>query len=284
MKCNLFKNLFFCTLLIFHYSSRVYSQHSDKVVAKAYYTLAHKRDLSKDTTYKENMVLLLGASCSVFKSHDRVLQAEMVRKNLNEQEKNWTGAGLPRTKMPTDLRKITTEEIFLFQQEKKFIITEYLLANYLYEDTIELINWDLKADKKLIGKINCQKATAKYKGRDWVAWFSQEIPFESGPWKLYGLPGLIIEAYDTKMEIQFLFSGFESNLGENTPVNQISVPKKTISITKNELKKLKENMYKNPRGFWEAQTILSRGIVDPEQLAGFNPKEIINPIEIPMKK
>ena len=38
-------------------------------------------------------------------------------------------------------------------------------------------------------------ATTHFRGRDWKVWFSEEIPLPLGPWKLGGLPGLILAAH-----------------------------------------------------------------------------------------
>lgn len=276
--------LTFILLLLF---SSSFSQNIDPAIAKVFYTLKHKQDTSnKDSVYMENMVLLVAKNASCFSSLDRVSQAEKVKRSITEQEKNWAGPGLPRTKMPTELRKISTEEIFQFPEERKMVIKEYLMINYLYEDTLETINWNLNAEVKVFGAINCQKATTNFRGRDWVAWFATELPLETGPWKLHGLPGLIIEAYDSKKEVQFLFSGFEALMGSQNqpPEDLITLPKKAVRVNLKEINKLKEGMYSNPSGFFTAQTSATRGIIDPEQLAGFSTKKINNPIEFPQKK
>ncbi|HLT49681.1 MAG TPA: GLPGLI family protein [Aequorivita sp.] len=59
--------------------------------------------------------------------------------------------------------------------------------------------WDWKIDNetKKIGLFTAQKATVNFRGRDYVAWFTSEIPVPFGPWKFKGLPGLILEVYDT---------------------------------------------------------------------------------------
>ena len=52
-------------------------------------------------------------------------------------------------------------------------------------------------EKEICGYL-CQEAKTSYGGREWTAWFSQDIPSNAGPWKLRGLPGLILEAQDAE--------------------------------------------------------------------------------------
>ncbi|WP_294243232.1 GLPGLI family protein [uncultured Chryseobacterium sp.] len=58
-------------------------------------------------------------------------------------------------------------------------------------------DWKILPDKQKIGEYNAQKATATFGGRDWIAWFTTDIPFQDGPYKFYGLPGLIVKIEDT---------------------------------------------------------------------------------------
>lgn len=57
--------------------------------------------------------------------------------------------------------------------------------------------WKILSDKQKIGEYNAQKATTNFGGREWIAWFSTDIPFQDGPYKFYGLPGLIVKIEDT---------------------------------------------------------------------------------------
>ena len=65
------------------------------------------------------------------------------------------------------------------------------------------ITWTLHNDIKLVGNYMCQKATTRFRGRDYEVWFAPEIPISFGPWKLNGLPGLILEVSDSSYQVYF---------------------------------------------------------------------------------
>src|SRR5690606_20909124 len=54
----------------------------------------------------------------------------------------------------------------------------------------------LTNEKRMISDIECLKATTTFRGIQWEVWYAPSIPYPYGPWKLHGLPGLIIEAHD----------------------------------------------------------------------------------------
>nr|WP_298331985.1 GLPGLI family protein [uncultured Christiangramia sp.] len=66
-------------------------------------------------------------------------------------------------------------------------------------------DWKITDETKKIGEFTVQKATTQFRGRNYEAWFTPEIPIKIGPWKLNGLPGLILEAYDLDGIVHFNF-------------------------------------------------------------------------------
>ena len=65
---------------------------------------------------------------------------------------------------------------------------------------------------------DCIMATANYHGRNWNAWFTPEVPMNTGPWKLLGLPGLILEAVDSTGQHHFTANGIQS---VNMPITDL---------------------------------------------------------------
>lgn len=68
-------------------------------------------------------------------------------------------------------------------------------------------NWKILNEKQKIGEYNTQKATTEYGGRTWTAWFSSDIPFQDGPYKFSGLPGLIVKIEDAEKNYSWVLQG-----------------------------------------------------------------------------
>ena len=74
-------------------------------------------------------------------------------------------------------------------------------GNELLKENIPIINWNIKEEFKELNTIKCQKAIGYFRGRLYTVWFANDIPVPYGPWKLQGLPGLILEAEDNKGQV-----------------------------------------------------------------------------------
>ncbi len=307
-----------CLALLVSYS---YGQKADQALARVFYSFSHIRDTTaRDKPYTENMLLVIGKNASVYTSYDKVKREIDVAKQIQEQIKNSAGSGTFNIKANAGGGPVSALDYFGFAREQKFYTQERIFNNYLVEEKMPEIDWQISKDTASFAGIQCQKATAKFKGRNWVAWFAPELPFQSGPWKLNGLPGLIIEAYDEKKEVQFRFASMENVTDENSTetatassanaggvsVNgmtvklpgmggggarymgkEISLPADAIFATRKELDKLKEARDKDPQGFMNAQMAASgvKGTIRQVSAGPGATKIVINnPIELPEAK
>lgn len=100
---------------------------------------------------------------------------------------------------------VSENEIYNIDFESNIVKTfGWIIADNKSKITDKVvINWELINEKKLIDGIECYKATAYFRGRNWEAWYAPSIPYSAGPMKFHGLPGLIIEISDETKRYNF---------------------------------------------------------------------------------
>lgn len=107
---------------------------------------------------------------------------------------------------------------YIYKNKKLHEITEcdyFNLTHWKYQESLESPEWIITDSIKNCLGFDCIMATTNYKGRDWVVWYTPEILISDGPWKLWGLPGLILEAYDVNHDYEFIPQAINSNgIGE----------------------------------------------------------------------
>ncbi len=82
---------------------------------------------------------------------------------------------------------------------------------YYVKDTIYDFNWNLSySEQKKIGTLSCKKATTYYRGRNYTAWYTIDIPLGYGPYKFNGLPGLIVSISDDKRTFAWILSSYKT--------------------------------------------------------------------------
>jgi GLPGLI family protein len=79
--------------------------------------------------------------------------------------------------------------------EGQTTVREFIFPHdYEGSDLTPEIAWTLTDDTVTVGGYLCQTATCKFRGVAWTVCYTEEIPSSAGPWRLRGLPGLIVKA------------------------------------------------------------------------------------------
>lgn len=105
------------------------------------------------------------------------------------------------------------------------------------------ISWEINDSTKNILGYECVMATAGFHGRKWTAWFAREIPVSDGPWKLRGLPGLILEAASEGEQYRFVARGLRMS---SKPVTDVYGAHKWEEIDRKEFWRLRRSCLDNP--------------------------------------
>ena len=114
------------------------------------------------------------------------------------------------------------------------------MNEYRCIEKIETPNWQIIPDSAtIIMNYPCQLAKADFKGRTWFVWYSEDIPISEGPWKLYGLPGLILRAYDAQHQFYLNAIGMEDLKGKE-PLKYAKSEKKAEVVSQSDLTKIKQ--------------------------------------------
>ncbi|WP_294278334.1 GLPGLI family protein [uncultured Chryseobacterium sp.] len=110
---------------------------------------------------------------------------------ISEVQVKAPGSGKPQKRYYiSDLKEGETKHFF-------FNSSPYSLkdqTNYFIHDEVPKPVWNIdeKSTRKILG-YSCIKATTVFRGTNITAYFTRELPYPAGPFKFFGLPGLILD-------------------------------------------------------------------------------------------
>lgn len=220
------------------------AQTVDKNVNRFFYKHTFKPKKDSATLDSAIAILDINEKKSIYKDYtfslvkeDTILQSELKK--------------IERTKEFPDFAKIIKKPKFTYeivkiypQMKQQFIDDISMEGQYGYESNLKF-KWDILPENEVIGEYKVQKATTEFGGRKWVAWFSKDIPFQDGPYKFCGLPGLIVKIEDSEKNYSWTLMGnkkVEDEWRKQSPVKIVT--KERFNKAQNEFKAnpLKEQM------------------------------------------
>lgn len=224
-----------------------YSQNRDSTNYnyKAVYKHFYQNDsLDNDSKKEEFMVLNLNSKTSKFSSLGKHIKDSLFSyyKNKPRTDENFYEF---RSKVPkmhhtyTIIQNLSNKEIKFLEK----IGTD----KFYYEENIDR-NWNILTETKVILGYEAQKAKIKYGGRNYTAWFTEEIPIPSGPYKFGGLPGLIVQIEDDKNHYVFQLESFERLKNQTS---NFLIIQDYLKVEKDKFIKLKRGYNSNPFAIME---------------------------------
>jgi GLPGLI family protein len=208
-----------------------------------YYSASYSADSTDiDNRGTDYIVLWAGENYSVFESYYgyRLDSVQTAASNQSTNPKDLNMAAILSTvismKQPSykyRIHKSWKDEQIIFYQNLFF-------DNYVYSQPLKMNGWKIEKEFKDILGYNCQKASIAYAGRDFIAWFTEEIPMSDGPYVFNGLPGLILEVKDVQNHYSFELVGIQNisvEMDERVLPKTIALSKEQYFLTRKALLK-----------------------------------------------
>ncbi len=199
--------------------SQVFPAYPEKEIGQAEIIVAYSQTYQYDSLNpgkrRDQMTLIIGNNTSCFYSEAYYSFIKVTQRFSTVAELQAFTSNPATRPRSTDFRY----EIFKNYPKGKITTTDHIPSDrYLYTEDLPLFDWKIAEDTANISGYKVQKATTHFGGREWVAWFSSEIPYSDGPYKFNGLPGLILKIHDTRNHYLFELVSIEAP-EERTPIH-----------------------------------------------------------------
>ena len=203
----------YIVVILFLFSSiqNLFCQNTitDSTKYQVIYNFEYQMD-SSDVSSKNSteMVLMLGKKYSLFQSVNLKYNDSLKKAIVNSGADISSGIS-----QLISARKGNRFNYKILKSTEQTLVYDHYFSNkFIYKDE-ERINWTLTTEKANISGYNCTKALTSFAGRNYTAWFTQEIPINDGPYKFKGLPGLIVKIEDSQAHYTFSLISFETSEG-----------------------------------------------------------------------
>lgn len=165
------------------------------------YELNYSLDsLNLDNKIVEVFYLYSGSEHGVFMNYNAAHKEEIQSYNEKLMQSNTGMVNDKNVSRHTNYKKA----IFKNREANQVKVEAQVVDNiYIYNEPTVPLDWKISEETKEYFDYTVQKATTSFAGRDYEAWFTIEIPINDGPYVFFGLPGLIVELYDTERHYHF---------------------------------------------------------------------------------
>ena len=181
-------------LIFFVIFSAFYNAQSHRFI----YEYTFRNDsLRKDSVKAKLMRLNVTKDFSEFLSEKKAKDDSIILKNLGSNRE---------FDIVFSSNELSTDSHYNYETGELLAFAEVGIQDFKVKISA-LPMWKLGSETKQIKGYLCQKATSNYGGRNWTAWFTQEVPLHEGPYIFKGLPGLIIEIEDSTKSHHFVIAG-----------------------------------------------------------------------------
>jgi len=231
-------------ILLIFYSSVLFSQENNTenktIKHQATYSISWQPDsLNVNSKIKNKKYkLLMFENGSLYVDSNRLKLDSLIQDSENRGTSFALLSNMNSLPQPNSNNRILKQ----YSKNTLWSLNQVSGTTYQYSEKLKLMDWKIEDDIKIINTYKCQKATVNYSGRNYIAWFTSELPINDGPYKFSGLPGLIILLHDTKNQYSFELINFQ----KTNYLQSFDVFNNAKIISKKDYKKIRNAYINNP--------------------------------------
>lgn len=198
----------------------------------------YSKHITKDSTeiVSQNTFLNIEKDHSTFFSEAPYL-ADSIMTSDEKLGKKINFKTLPNNFLSCHIRKN------LSSKEVTYYSDEFGEHEFKYSEEPKLL-WKISKESKEIMGFKVYLAKTRYAGRNYEAYYTPEIPIQDGPYKFFGLPGLILEIFDEKKDHHFLAVGISHE--KRISIDALIAQKKYIVTTRPKFIEMRKNHIEAP--------------------------------------
>lgn len=180
-------------------------------ILEVHYVKTTVSDTIKWKSHSDHMTLRIGRTAAMFYPTERMWADSLRRTNFELHEKIYRELNPIGKPGYVPIGGLEREYLFRNMTEGETMVYRTIAGDPCsYVEPTECPVWEIGQETKEILGYQCRRATCGFRGRVWVVWFTPEIPVSEGPWKLFGLPGLVLEAEDCRGHYSYRATGISS--------------------------------------------------------------------------
>lgn len=230
-------------VLFLSFITNLFAQEVKKIDDLNYiatYSMVHQVNAKNEASkVEEKMFLLIGSKMSKYQSENRYLKDSI---SIHHFKNNTEASPQEYMLLPTTYQIYT----IIKNRDTETMTTneDVMVENLEYEQPMSDIKWEIQNESMKISGYMCQKATLSYGGRDFVAWFTNQIPVNEGAYKFAGLPGFLVNISDTQNQSVIQLTSITKNTDKEKAIYRVEGKRKTITTTREKFMQTKEKSTK----------------------------------------
>lgn len=210
----------------------------DSTLLTVTYRMNFIRDTVRRETLADQMILQIGERYSKFYSQRTFLDDMAYTDFETGKTAREEGYGIDG--------KVYIDWDMIFDLSKRTVTTVHRMpyedeVSRFYSEPMPALRWEYAEGADSVCGYACRIARTRYAGRLWEVRYTTDIPLNFGPWKLSGLPGLILKAADSTGEYGFVCEGLS-----DAPQPIRSYKWRSKSIPKEEWKRFERRIHAAP--------------------------------------